>query len=218
MLAAEAKGVDLQSPVGGGEVQNPQDLTVDDFVIDEQSELVERCPAGHVPASSTQDSQTGTTVTVMPAEVCDGCEFRAMCPVVRRRRGYVLCHTAAQRRSAARRAEQQTDAFRESYRIRAGEESLNSGLKRKTGMGRLRTRGLARMRMGVLLRCAGWNVLQAVVAIKRRARAAAASLAALLAAMKRCTAGMLVHTIAFRRSTPPPTRSAPPAPAELAAA
>ena len=186
VTAAEAKGVDLQSPVGGAAPLNPQDLTVDDFVIDESTELVERCPAGHVPCSSVHDAATGKTQTVMAKSVCDGCAFRSQCPVTRRRRDYVLYHTALQRRSAARRAEQATDAFRDGYRIRAGGESLNSGLKRKTGMGRLRTRGLARMRMGILLRCAGWNLLQAVRAIKARRKAAAAALAAAFSSSPGC--------------------------------
>ena len=50
---------------------------------------------------------------------------------------FVLHHTPAQRRLAARRAEQSTDAFKENYAIRAGGESVNSGLKRKTDMGRV---------------------------------------------------------------------------------
>jgi hypothetical protein len=188
VLEAEARGVDLQSPVGGTAPQNPQDLTVDDFVIDEQTEEVQRCPAGHPPLSTQPDPQTGWTVTVMAKEVCGNCAFQAQCPVVKRRRGYVLRHTPLQRRSAARRAEQATEVFRERYRIRAGGESTNSGLKRRTGMGRLRTRGLRRMRMGVLLRCAGWNLMQAVRALKHRAKAAGTSLAGVMAILKGCSA------------------------------
>ncbi len=178
VTAAEARGVDLQSPVGGAAPLNPDDLTVDDFVIDEGTEIVQRCPAGQVPCSSVHDSATGKTMTVMATSACGGCAFRGQCPVSKRRRGYVLYHTALQRRSASRRAEQATEPFRDGYRIRAGGESLNSGLKRRTGMGRLRTRGLVRMRMGVLLRCAGWNVLAAVRAIQARRKAAAAALTA----------------------------------------
>jgi hypothetical protein len=208
VTAAEAKGVDLQSPVGGTAPQNPQDLTVDDFVIDESTELVERCPAGHEPCSSIHDPATGNTVTVMAASVCAGCAFRSQCPVSQRRRDYVLRHTALQRRSAARRAEQATEAFRDGYRIRAGGESLNSGLKRKTGMGRLRTRGLVRMRMGVLLRCAGWNVLQAVRAMKARLKAAGGSLAAALGGSPACQSpvhGLVVLCERIKRAFRLPT-------------
>ncbi|MFP4217090.1 MAG: transposase [Wenzhouxiangella sp.] len=208
VTAAEAKGVDLQSPVGGTAPQNPDDLTVDDFVIDEKTEIVERCPVGHVPCSSVHDSTTGKTETVMAASICDECAFRCQCPVIKRRRGYVLHHTGLQRRSAARRAEQATEAFRTCYRIRAGGESVNSGLKRKTGIGRLRTRGLVRMRMGILLRCAGWNVLQAVRAIRARRKAAAAALAAAFLGSPGCQKpahGFIMLCKRIKRTLRPPS-------------
>ena len=99
---------------------------------------------------------------------CGACAFRRDCPVREIRGQFVLEHTPAQRRLAARRAEQATDAFRENYRIRAGGESVNSGLKRRTGMGTLRTRGLRRVRMAAMLRCAGWNLFRALAALKKR--------------------------------------------------
>ena len=69
---------------------------------------------------------------------------------------------------ARRRAEQATDAFQENYRIRAGGESVNSGLKRRTGMGRVRTRGSPRVRMAVMFRRAGRNMFRAPAAFRRR--------------------------------------------------
>jgi hypothetical protein len=71
-------------------------------------------------------------------------------------------------RLASRRAEQSTDEFRKTYSIRAGIESLNSQLKRKMGMGRLRIRGSPMVSFAVLLRCAGWNLLCALRAKKKR--------------------------------------------------
>lgn len=47
-------------------------------------------------------------------------------------------------------------------------------------MQRLRTRRLARMRMGVLLRCAGWNLKRAVAALRQRSRKAGVDLPAAL--------------------------------------
>jgi len=166
-LAAE-RGVDLQSPVSGTAKHAPDALTVDDFVIDEASETVERCPNGCEPASSAHDAATGVTTTVMRPSDCHGCDFAAQCPARNVHGRIVLRHTAKQRRLAARRAEQATDAFRDNYAIRGGGESVNSGLKRKMGMGRLRVRGSPHVRMAVLLRCAGWNVLRALRALKKR--------------------------------------------------
>ncbi len=167
-VSTDQRGVDLQSPVGGPTPQNQDDLTVDDFAIDERSETVERCPNGCKPQSSTHDADTGKTTTVMRPEDCSRCRFAWQCPVNRTAGRFVLYHTPSQRRLAARRAEQATGAFKENYAFRAGGESVNSGVKRRTGMGRLRTRGQPRVSMAVLLRCAGWNVMRALAALKKR--------------------------------------------------
>jgi len=166
-LAAK-RGVDLQSPVSGRPKQDPDALTADDFAIDEATETVERCPNGCEPVSSEHDADTGVTTTVMRSSDCHGCDFASQCPVKNVHGRFVLRHTAKQRRLAARRAEQATDAFRANYAIRGGGESVNSGLKRRLGMGRLRVRGSPRVRMAVLLRCAGWNLLRALRALKQR--------------------------------------------------
>jgi Transposase DDE domain/Transposase domain (DUF772) len=205
--AAQAKGVDLQSPVGGTAPQNEDDLTADDFVIDEQTETVQVCPNGCTPLSSRHDAATGTTVTVMSKSDCENCSFRQQCPVVARRQGYVLRHTAAQRRSAARRAEQDTDAFRKNYSIRAGIESTNSGLKRRMGLGRLRTRGLRRMRVAAVLRCAGWNIFQAVRGLKKRGNGALAALVAACAAYRRPLRALAGLMAALRTQPTPDDRN-----------
>ena len=99
---------------------------------------------------------------------CGSCEFALQCPVEKSGGRYVLHHTPAQRRLAARRAEQTTDEFNENYAIRGGIESTNSGIKRKTGLGRLRVRGRPRVQMSVQLKCAGWNILRALSIMKMR--------------------------------------------------
>jgi hypothetical protein len=178
---AQQRGVDLQSPVVGQTPADGDQLTPDDFAIDERTELVECCPNGRKPLSSQFDPKLGRTRTVMAGADCQGCDFRSQCPVHRVGADYVLLHTPVQRRCAARRAEQNTDAFREHYAIRAGQESTNSALKRVTGLGRLRTRGLPRMRMGALLRCAGWNMKRATAALRAHARQTGRALADALA-------------------------------------
>jgi hypothetical protein len=197
VVAAEHHGVDLQSPVSGSPPQNDDNLTltVDDFVIDEQSETVRRCPNGCQPQSSEHDEQSHATVTVMRTADCRDCAFRETCPVDSSDGRFVLRHTPSQRRLAARRAEQQTDAFRENYAIRAGGESVNSGLKRKTGMSRVRTRGRPQVTMAVQLRCAGWNVMRALTTLKRRG---IRDVTALLGAAKRHIARWIAHVMPLR--------------------
>ena len=166
--AAAKRGVDLQSPVSGSTSQKDGDLTLDDFVIDEESETVTRCPNGCETASSVHDSESGKTTTVMCPSDCGSCEFVSQCPVKKSGSRYLLHHTPAQRRCATRRAEQATDEFDENYSIRGGIESTNSGVKRKTGLGRLRVRGRPRVQMSIQLKCAGWNILRALSIMKMR--------------------------------------------------
>ena len=168
--AAANRGVELVGPVQCGSLidKDVDHLNVDDFDIDEQTEEVVCCPAGHKPVSSIHDKQTGKTKTVMPSSTCSQCDFRKECPVEKCHDGYCLYHTAKQRRLAGRRREEATDVFRDRYRIRGGIEGTNSGLKRKTGLGQLRVRGRPRVFHSILLKITGWNILRASVCAKMR--------------------------------------------------
>lgn len=172
---AAEKDVDLQSPVAGhrpADADKDNDvyaLNVDDFAIDPDTETVECCPAGHKPLLSVHDPQTGITTTTMPAEACAGCEFGAECPIKKVARAFRMQHSAKQRRLAERLREQATVPFREHYRMRSGGESVNSGLKRRTGFGRLRVRGRRAVSHAVYLRIAGWNILRAAASSKMQA-------------------------------------------------
>jgi hypothetical protein len=169
---AEQRGVELVGPVSGPERSKEdasyEQLTIDDFDIDEQTERVLCCPDGHVPDSSAYDEQTEKTTTVMSESACSQCKFYGQCPVEKRGGKYRLEHTARQRRLAARRREENTEAFRERYKIRAGLEGTNSGLKRKTGLGQLRVRGAPAVFHAIYLKVAGWNMLRAATCAKMR--------------------------------------------------
>jgi len=168
--AAANRGVELVGPVQCGSLvdKDVDHLNIDDFNVDKQTEEVVCCPAGHKPASSIHDKQTGRTKTVMPSSACSQCEFRKECPVEKCRDGYCLYHTAKQRRLAGRRREEATDVFRYRYRIRGGIEGTNSGLKRRTGLGQLRVRGKPAVFHSILLKITGWNILRASVCAKMR--------------------------------------------------
>jgi len=166
-LAGE-QGVELIGPVPGCSSEEQGHLNVDDFNIDEESEKVICCPAGHAPESSEHNSDTGKTKTVMSESTCGQCEFRRQCPVKKTRDGYQLDHTAKDRRIAARRKEQATEVFRDRYKIRGGIEGTNSCLKRKTGLGRLRVRGRPAVCHAIYFKIAGWNIMRASVCAKMR--------------------------------------------------
>ena len=168
--AANAYGVELVGPVPSGSVAEEKvySLNVDDFDIDEKTEEVVCCPAGHEPMSSVHDPKTGKTHTVMPASACCGCVYGAECPVRNKGGVFSFNHTAKDRRTAGRRREESTDAFRERYQRRSGIEGTNSGFKRRTGAGQLRVRGAPRVFQAIYLKITGWNILRASVCAKMR--------------------------------------------------
>jgi len=168
---AEKQGVELVGPVPSGsskskDVDEYEQLNIDDFNVNETTEEVICCPAGHKPESSEHDSKTGKTKTVMPDSACSRCEYRNQCPIEKIKGQYRLEHTAKERRLAGRRRETDTEVFRERYKIRGGIEGTNSCLKRKTGLGRLRVRGRPAVFHAIYLKIAGWNMLRASVCAK----------------------------------------------------
>jgi len=169
---AEEKGVELVGPVPSGSGKSKADeyeqLNIDDFDVDEATEEVICCPAGHNPQSSEHDNETDKTKTVMPESACSQCEFFEQCPVEKIKGQYKLEHMAKQRRLAGRRREQDTEVFRERYKTRGGIEGTNSGLKRKTGLGQLRVRGKPAVFHAIYLKIVGWNILRASVCAKMR--------------------------------------------------
>jgi len=169
---AEQQGVELVGPVPPGSSKTKdgeyEQLNIDDFNVDETTEEVFCCPAGHKPQSSEHNSETGKTKTVMPESACSQCEYVEQCPVEKIKAQYELKHTAKQRRLAGRRREQDTEVFRERYKTRGGIEGTNSGLKRKTGLGQLRVRGRPAVFHAIYLKIAGWNILRASVCAKMR--------------------------------------------------
>jgi hypothetical protein len=167
--ACEDKGVELVSPTPGKKPDDAYAINSDDFVVDETTGEVERCPCGEQPLQSSRDETKGETIVVMVAPKCDACAHRDACPVRRRKDGdYEFCFTDKQRRLDSRRREEQTEVFRERYRKRSGIEATNSLLKRVTGLGRLRVRGRPGVFHSILLKVAGWNLLQAARALAMR--------------------------------------------------
>ena len=157
-------GMNLVSPVKGKEPES--EISICDFEIDEKTNTVMTCPAGHKPLKSEYDSKKKKTRTVMAISVCSSCEHRSECPIERKRTDCRLEFTGKKLRLAKRRRFEKTDEFKDKYRMRSGIEATNSGIKRRTGMGRLRVRGRPAVFNSILLKTAGWNILQAARSAK----------------------------------------------------
>lgn len=163
---AAAEGVDFIAPTPGKPAKKEECLILDDFTIDPESGEVTQCPAGEPPEAVFQ-SENGKWHIYFDGDACAGCEHRDYCIVGQHEKNQ-LQYDPKERRLAQRRVEEESETFREKYRYRSGIEATNSHLKRDLKMGRLRVRGLAKVRYVVNLKALGWNIKQAVRAMKAR--------------------------------------------------
>jgi hypothetical protein len=171
MVGCARQGVELLAPQpgGAGATEAAPTLCVrdDEFTI----QLVPRqspstCPYG-VEALETvvrDDPEQGPVALLrMPTAACAACPRHAWCPALTVETGETLVLIAMHENlPAQRRAAEQTAAFLDAYRARAGIEGTNSELKRGQGLGDLRVRGAARVELALFLRLTACNVKRAL--------------------------------------------------------
>jgi hypothetical protein len=182
VTAAEERGTDLVSPTSGVPAEDDDqvdDLGPDDVKTDADGRIIS-CPAGHTPTDSFIDDQ-GRARAVMDGPTCAACAFQKECPMQRHviknqgehttdgPRPVITIDSKLQRLHARRRLER-TEAFKQQYRKRSGHESSFGGMKRRCGLGRLRTRGSPGVTLSCLLKVTGWNLLRTAASTRMRAK------------------------------------------------
>ena len=144
--------------------------------MDEKAAQPLLCPAGHAPESMEQQ-ESGSISATFPRLHCAQCRFRKTCPAKRNPNGTrTLKTTMKEHVLAKRRRYEQTEEFRKRYAERAGIEATNSELKRAHGLGHLRVRGGARVRLAVYFKALACNVKRMVKYLAEQARKAAEEL------------------------------------------
>lgn len=156
-------GIDLVSPAKPMSSKCKNDIS--DFIFLDNGH-VKSCPNGCKPLFSKNKKGKFTEGFCM--EACFYCSLLPGCPVKPGKENYVLRYEAKTMRLAKRRAYERTKEFKERYRWRAGVEATMSELKTKTGIKRLRVRGLKAVKFAVFLKVAGLNILRATAAKKGR--------------------------------------------------
>lgn len=155
---AAQQGVDLIAPTMGAPKKG--DLSLIDFEVSEKNQIL-ACPQGKAPVT-TKTKKKRVTVA-FDSEPCKICPRREQCPVKEGKKFFYLRYTKKEMRIAKRRAYEQTDRFKDRYRWRAGVEATMSQYDRKTGVKRLRVRGLKAVRFCATLKAAGVNIMRAAV-------------------------------------------------------
>jgi hypothetical protein len=136
-------------------------IGLDEFTFNASFDTVVSCPSGHTPTQ--QDESGGMVFAVFSAAFCSLCPFASRCPTRELANGDRQFRRAPSTiATECRQAEQQTPAFKESYKKRAGIESTNQEMKGRHGMGALRILGKPRVVLSVHLKALALNVKRSV--------------------------------------------------------
>ena len=152
LTQAKAKGVTLLAPAMSPKGKGQGKLTLEDFELD-TSGHIQRCPAGYAPLETSVSKKRLQARFAL--NVCGQCPLQTRCPIHGKER---LQYTHDRVKQRARRLSQQSPAFRDRYRWRAGIEGTMSRLKHQMGLARLRVRGQGAVQYRVLLRALGLNI------------------------------------------------------------
>jgi len=115
-------------------------LPVSEFDIDESTNVINKCPGGHIPTHAGVSG--GQTSAHFPHETCSNCEFRERCYSKKQVKDCVVRITL-KAVNASRERETMKANRKENTSKRAGIEGSNSALKR-TGLDKLDVRGKAK--------------------------------------------------------------------------
>lgn len=123
---------------------------------------VKRWPAGHAPVRQEAVRTEGVVNAHFDRAACDTCPLATACPTTPTRKTRRLRFSREEVAIAQRSARQETDAFKEAYKIRSGAEATIGHLKNDRGMGGLRVRGSPAVRLTVTLKVLAENCMRAV--------------------------------------------------------
>lgn len=159
--AAKSEGIDLVSPTMGSTKQ--EGLSLSDFELLNNGQ-VKHCPQGHSPVVKKQ--KKGRITQGFSLDTCCHCPRLNDCPVKSGKKHYYLRYTMKSARIAKRRAYEKTEKFKKRYRWRAGVEATMSEYDRRTGVKRLRFRGIKAVRFAAVLKAIGVNIFRATTVRK----------------------------------------------------
>ena len=143
------------APVMGATKENHLGLC--DFKMSDNGRII-ACPQGHAPATVKKKKRNSVGFDI---KLCSNCPIRSQCPVKIGNKFYYLRFKEKDRRIALRRLYERTDEFKDRYRWRAGIEGAISEYDRRTGVKRLRVRGLKAVGYCAVLKALGVNIFRA---------------------------------------------------------
>lgn len=163
---AAALGVEVVAPLPG--LPPAAGLSLADFQMTPEGRVL-ACPQGETPLFDKYRKHRYRVA--FSSARCAACPQGPRCPVQAGKKYHYLRYAEKAGRVAARRAYQQSAEFRDRYRWRAGIEGAMSEYDRRTGVKRLRVRGLKAVRFCATLKAVGVNLFRATAVRRARSRA-----------------------------------------------
>jgi hypothetical protein len=154
---AKEMGVDVIAPTMG--TPKEDSLSLADFPQTDKGKIA-ACPQGYVPIKFKLGKK-GTCSVAFDSAHCNACPVREQCPVNGGKKRHYLRFNLKTLRIAGRRAREHTPEFKDKYRWRSGVESTMSEMDKKTGVKRLRVRGLSAVGYCARLKAIGVNLFRA---------------------------------------------------------
>jgi hypothetical protein len=155
---AKEQSIDLIAPLMGA--PKAEGISLSDFTYSEEGKIIS-CPGGQNPIKIKE--KKGRITAAFDSTPCQGCPHLSECPVKEGKKFYYLRYTDKELRISQRRAYEKTSQFQDRYRWRAGIEGTMSEYKRRTGVGKLRVRGLKAVRFCAMLKALAINIFRATV-------------------------------------------------------
>jgi len=147
-------GVDVISPAMG---TTGKGLSLDDFTLDASGKIT-ACPEGHGPVSVRSRRRFSAAFSL---DDCRTCPQQERCPVKPGKKAAYVHYSMKEVRLARRRIHEQTAQFRDKYRFRAGVEATMSEYDRRTGVKKLRVRGIKAVTYAAIMKAIGLNIRRA---------------------------------------------------------
>lgn len=161
LVTSQGPGIALIGPVGGNtswQAQTEDGIRVQQFTMDWERQVA-TCPEDH--QSIQWRAREHEVRVTFDRETCAAGPHQEQCTRATRTGRVLQLHPHPQQEAwEARRAEQQTPAFREQYQRRAGVEGTISQGVRRFGMRRCRYIGLAKTRLQQLIMAVAINLVR----------------------------------------------------------
>ena len=138
-----------------GRKERADRLSLRDFHFDGKS--IASCPEGYSPIEQIHKPESGRHVARFAKAICGACPKANECPVRCRKHFYSLAFSDRQALLAQRRQQLSQEDYRSKCRLRPAIEGTISQFKQKMRNGKLRIRGLSRIRNSIILIAIGIN-------------------------------------------------------------